>query len=108
MNASDKAGDVGNGKVILLYDVNEEANFATPMIQDILIKNGIIPLGCNNPNNFRFVVPEIVPATSVDLIGRLALQSLGEDKPVTAFGNAIRKALAPVVPPTITPTKTRE
>lgn len=95
-------GDV-NGKVILLYSAVEEPYMASPPIQEILTKNGIIPIACSNPNNFRFVVPEIVPATSVDLIGRLALQSLGEAHPVTTFGNAVRKALAPITPPTAAP-----
>lgn len=99
MSTSDKAGDV-NGRVILLYSATEEKHMEVPMIREIFEKHGIIAIACNNPNNFRFVVPEIVPATSVDLIGRLALQSLGNSSPVHAFGEALRKALAPLVPPT--------
>src|SRR5580765_2228695 len=94
-----KGGDV-NGRVILLYSETEEPHIAAPHIADILQKHGIIAIACSNPNNFRFVVPEIVPATQVDLIGRLALQSLGNSQPVWAFGEALRKSLAPTIPPT--------
>lgn len=91
------------GKVILLYSAVEEPHMGQQFIKDIFEKSGIIPIPCGNPNNFRFVVPEVVAATSVDLIGRLALQSLGENNPVTAFGHAVRKALAPAIPPTTAP-----
>lgn len=106
MNAP-KGNEEINGKVILLYSAVEEAHIGDPMIKDILLKNGIVPIACGNPNNFRFVVPEIIPATSVDLIGRLALQSLGEPNPVSTFGHAVRNALAPRTPPTTAPSKAK-
>lgn len=90
------------GKVILLYQQDEDMAEST---RQILSEHGIVAIACKNPNNFRFVVPEIVPATQVDLIGRLALQALGADKPFTAFGTSVRNALAPPSPPIPTQAK---
>jgi len=85
-----------NGKVILLYQNTERESMEHA--RKILEECGVIPIACENPNNFRFVVPEIVVSANVDLIGRLALQSLGETSPVTTFGHAVRRALAPPLP----------
>lgn len=85
------------GKVILLYQQDEDMSEST---RQILSEHGIVAIACKNPNNFRFVVPEVVAATQVDLIGRLALQALGSDKPLTTFAMAVRNALAPLAPAT--------
>jgi len=81
------------GKVILLYQNSEEASIKA--VKDVLRDCGIVAIACENPNNFRFVIPEVVTSANVDLIGRLALQSLGRDAPLAAFALAVRDALAP-------------
>lgn len=86
------SAEVG-GKVILLYKNTEAPTMEAS--RDILKECGVIAIPCTDPNNFRFVVPEVVCGTQVDLIGRLALQALGTDKPLTNFALAIRGALAP-------------
>jgi hypothetical protein len=48
MSTSDKAGDMGNGKVILLYSATEEAQMGQPLIKEILEKNGILPRKASN------------------------------------------------------------
>lgn len=92
-----------NGKTILLYQ-NQEAS-AIESCRKVLEECGIVAIPCTNPNNFRFVVPEIVVSSQVDLIGRLALQALGTDKPLANFAMAIRAALAPSPVPPLKATK---
>lgn len=82
-----------NGKVILLYQNVEKPSIE--VARKILEECGIVPIACENVNNFRFVVPEVVSSAQVELIGRLALQALGNDKPLTTFALSVRNALAP-------------
>lgn len=85
-----------NGKVILLYQNSEQPNMEKA--KEILKEVGVIAIACENPNNFRFVTPEIVTAANVDMIGRLALRALGAPKPLENFALSIRERLAPTPP----------
>ena len=66
---------VANGKIFLLYQHSEEANVRKMRKQ--LAAEGVIPIPCEDPKNFRFVTPEAVPTERLNLIGRLALKNLG-------------------------------
>jgi hypothetical protein len=94
-------GETKDSRVILLYQNSEKASIES--VKDILRECGIVPIACENPSNFRFVVPEVVCSANVDLIGRLALQALGTDKPLTNFANAVRQAIAPLATPKVKP-----
>src|SRR4051794_17231507 len=96
MSDDSQVGNAPNGKVILLYRASEEPHIG--VAKEVLKECGIIAIACGDPNNFRFVVPEVVVSTNVDLVGRLALQALGTEKPLSTFALSIRDALAPKPP----------
>lgn len=84
-----------NGKIFLLYAHAEEGNVRKMRKQ--LASEGIIAIPCDDPANFRFVTPEVLPtgAEGLDLIGRTALKYLGEYSAHEKFVKELRKALAP-------------
>lgn len=69
-------GTVG-GKIFLLYAHAEEANVRRQSKQ--LKDQGIIAIPCEDPANFRFVTPEVLPMGSenLDVIARVALKHVG-------------------------------
>ncbi len=66
-----------NGKLFLLYAHAEEGNVRKMRKQ--LASQGIIAIPCEDPANFRFVTPEVIPVGSeqLDIIGRVALRNVG-------------------------------
>lgn len=84
---------VANGKIFLLYKKAEKDNVES--MRGTLASEGIIPIPCDDPANFRFVTPQVLLAApeNLDLIGRLALKHLGTYSAYDNFCN-LKKELS--------------